>query len=110
MINKIQAPTNKQGNNSLIVIHCIILTMSEKFNLKWNDFHSNVSQTFVSLRKEDYLHDVKLVTDDNHQVSAHKLVLSACSEYFQSIFRNNEQQNMMLCLAGHENVFFCLGI
>ena len=56
--------------------------MSEKFSLKWNDFDANVSKCFGRLRNEDYLHDVTLVTDDDHHVTAHKLVLSACSDYF----------------------------
>ena len=59
-------------------------TMSEGFNLKWKDFHSNVSKSFGLLREEDYLQDVTLVSDDNKQMSAHKLVLSACSEYFKN--------------------------
>ena len=63
--------------------------MSEKFCLKWNDFHSNVSKSFGLFRHEDYLHDVKLLSDDNKQISAHKLVLSSCSEYFKSIFKHN---------------------
>merc|ERR1712133_92555 len=75
--------------------------MSEKFCLKWNDFHSNASKSFGLLRNEKYLHDVTLVSDDNKQVSAHKLVLSACSEYFKNIFRNNNKhQHPLLCLDG----------
>ena len=75
--------------------------MSEKFCLKWNDFHSNASKSFGLLRNEKYLFDVTLVSDDNKQVSAHKLVLSACSEYFKNIFRNNsEHQHPLLCLYG----------
>ena len=75
--------------------------MSERFSLKWNDFHSNVSKSFRLLRGEDYLQDVTLVTDDNKQMSAHKLVLSACSEYFKGIFKNNKSHvNPILCLTG----------
>ena len=74
--------------------------MSEKFCLKWNDFQTNVSKSFSDLRNEEYLHDVTLVCDDNSQVSAHKLVLSACSEYFKTIFRNNGHQNPLICLEG----------
>ena len=48
--------------------------MSEKFNLKWNDFEANVSKSFSKLRNEEYLHDVTLVGDDYTQMSAHKLV------------------------------------
>ena len=74
--------------------------MAEKFSLKWNDFHSNVSNSFSLLRNEDYLHDVTIVSDDNEQVTAHKLVLSTCSEYFKRIFTNNKQSNLLLCLEG----------
>ena len=76
--------------------------MSEKFNLKWNDFDANVSKSFGRLRNEDYLHDVTLVGDDYTQISAHKLVLSACSEYFQQLFKrsNKIQSHTLLCLEG----------
>ena len=76
--------------------------MSEKFSLKWNDFHSNVSKAFGLFRNEDYLHDVTLVSDDHKQVSAHKLVLSASSEYFKDIFQQNNRSNThpLLCLDG----------
>ena len=74
--------------------------MSEKFCLKWNDFETNVSKSFGLLRNEEYLHDVTLVCDDNSQISAHKLVLSACSEFFNSIFKKNKHQNPLICLEG----------
>ena len=74
--------------------------MSEKFCLKWNDFQSNVCHSFSLLRNEDYLHDVTIVTDDQVQIAAHKLVLSASSEYFKSIFRKNKHPNPLLCLEG----------
>ena len=77
--------------------------MVEKFSLKWNDFQSNVSKSFSSLRQEEYLHDVTLVSDDHKQVSAHKLVLSACSEYFKNIFKKHKSpssSNMLICLSG----------
>ena len=74
--------------------------MSEKFCLKWNDFETNVSKSFGLLRTEEYLHDVTLVCDDNNQVAAHKLVLSACSDFFKAIFKNNKHQNPLICLEG----------
>ena len=68
--------------------------------MKWNDFTSNASKAFSSLRHEEYLHNVTLVSNDNHQVSAHKLVLSACSEYFRNIFKNNPSKHPLLCIDG----------
>ena len=73
----------------------------EKFSLKWNDFQANVSKCFRLLMSEDELCDVTLVTDDQKKVSAHKLVLSACSEYFKNIFKGNKQAaHPFLCLEG----------
>ena len=72
--------------------------MSEKFFLKWNDFHSNVSKSFGIFRNEEYLHDVTLVSDDHNKVPAHRLVLSACSAYFRDIFKNNNHAHPLLCL------------
>ena len=74
--------------------------MIDKFHLKWNDFHNNVSKSFAQLRKESYLHDVTLVSDDLKHIPAHKLVLSACSEYFKSIFKETKDSNLVVCLAG----------
>ena len=75
--------------------------MNEIYFLKWNDFESSVSKSFNLLRNEEYLHDVTLVCDDNSQVSAHKLVLSACSEYFKTLFKNNNHhQSTLICLDG----------
>ena len=74
--------------------------MSEKFCLKWNDFHANVSKSFKALRSADDFYDVTLVSDDQKQVSAHKIVLSASSEYFKNVLRSNKHLHPMLCLNG----------
>ena len=74
--------------------------MSENYSLKWSDFHANVSQSFGHLRTEDFLQDVTLVTDDNVHTAAHKIVLSACSEYFRNIFKKNKVLNLYVCLDG----------
>ena len=74
--------------------------MSEKFNLKWNDFHSNVSRSFGLFRNESYLHDVTLVSDDYKHIPAHKLVLSASSEFFRNILQQTKHPQPLLCLDG----------
>merc|ERR1712126_375396 len=76
------------------------INMSEKFCLKWNDFSSNASKSFELFRNEEYLQDVTLISDDQHQVTAHKLVLPAASEYFKNIFKKNKAPNPFLCLDG----------
>ena len=73
--------------------------MSEKFCLKWNDFQDNAVKTFSGLRAEDDFVDVTLVCDDQKQISAHKVVLSACSEYFKNILKQNKHSHPLICLT-----------
>ena len=72
----------------------------EKFSLKWNDFQSTVSGSFRALRKEEEFFDVTLVSDDEKQISAHKLVLSACSSFFKTILRKNTHTHPLIYLSG----------
>ena len=74
--------------------------MEEKFCLKWNDFQSNTIKTFSRLRNEEDFFDVTLVSDDQKQMMAHKVVLSSCSEYFKNILKTNKHSHPMLCLTG----------
>ena len=73
---------------------------SEKFALRWNDFQENVSQSFGLLRQEEDLFDVTLVSEDEIQIPAHKLVLSASSSFFKSILRKNAHSHPLLYLGG----------
>jgi len=77
--------------------------MVEKFCLKWNDFETNVSKSFANLRTETQLFDATLVGQDQKKVSAHRLVLSACSDFFKNIFYSNSHSHPMLYLDGVES-------
>ena len=72
----------------------------EKFCLRWNDFKTNVSSSFNVLRKEEELFDVTLVSDDEHHIAAHKLILSASSEFFKNIFKKANHSNPLIFLSG----------
>ena len=74
--------------------------MTEKLSLSWNDFNQNVSKTFSSLRHQEDFYDVTLVSDDQEQFSAHKVVLSACSDYFGNTLKKNKHTHPLLCLEG----------
>ena len=78
--------------------------MTEKFNLKWNDFQTNISKSFGLFRNETYLHDVTLVSDDYKHIKTHKLVLSASSEYFKNVLQHADQSQPLLCLDGVSSV------
>ena len=72
----------------------------EKFNVKWNDFRKNVSKSFSVLRKEEEFFDVTLISDDEQHIAAHKLVLSASSEFFKNIIRKSKHPNPLIFLSG----------
>ena len=72
----------------------------EKFCLKWNDFQTTVSQSFGLLRKEEDFFDVTLVSDDEVQISAHKLVLASSSSFFKSVLRKSPHSHPMIYLSG----------
>ena len=74
--------------------------MPERLSISWDEYQSNIVKCFKSLRSEDDLFDVTLVSDDQKQVTAHKLVLSASSEYFKSIFKRNKHSHPFICLSG----------
>ena len=82
--------------------------MGEKFNLTWNDFQSNITKSFKSLREETSLFDVTLISSDHKPVPAHKVVLSACSEFFKTIFHKNVSTNMSLYLDCATSKEICL--
>merc|ERR1719369_2170760 len=69
-------------------------------HLKWNDFENDIRHTFVCLRKERSSFDVTLATDDGHIIEAHKIILSAGSEFFNSILKRTKHPNPFVHLKG----------
>jgi len=74
--------------------------MEDKLHLKWNNYKENTIKTFSLLRREEEFFDVTLVSDDQKQMMAHKVVLSSSSEYFKNILKTNKHSHPMLCLSG----------
>ena len=68
--------------------------------LKSSDFLTNVSSSFSNLHGHKLFTDVTLVSDDNKQIQAHKLILSSGSEYFRHILSDKSHPHPMLCLDG----------
>ena len=68
--------------------------------LTWSDYLTSVSKSYISHRAQDLFTDVTLVSDDNHQVSAHRIILCAGSEYFRKILEEKKHPHPMLCLDG----------
>ena len=76
------------------------MIMQEKFLITVDDFHRNICRTFSSLRKEEDFFDVTLVSDDGVHILAHKVVLSASSEFFQASFKKADHPKPMLFFSG----------
>ena len=72
----------------------------EKFTLKWKDFQSSVAESFRLLRHEKDYFDVTLVSDGQIQISANKLILSACSSFFKTILKQNSHAHPLIYISG----------
>ena len=71
----------------------------QKFCLTWKDDNNIFNKEFDSLRKTGDFFDVTLACED-HEISAHKLVLSASSEFFKALLRKNKHDHPLIYLKG----------
>ncbi len=60
---------------------------SENLCLRWNDFQSNMTESFRSLRQDSDLFDVTLACNDGQDIRAHKVILATCSNLFKGIIK-----------------------
>ncbi|XP_045124099.1 zinc finger and BTB domain-containing protein 45-like isoform X3 [Portunus trituberculatus] len=61
---------------------------AERFLLKWNNHQTNLVTVFDQLYEQEAFTDVTLACD-GRTFAAHKVILSACSPYFQALFLGN---------------------
>ncbi|XP_032690237.1 uncharacterized protein LOC116853310 isoform X3 [Odontomachus brunneus] len=74
--------------------------MGEKmFNLTWNNHLANLSGLFETLYKSGSLTDVTLACQGG-MLRAHRLVLAACSPYFERVFKEHYGDQPILILKG----------
>lgn len=69
----------------------------QAFCLRWNNYQSNLTTVFTQLLQDEQFVDVTL-SCDGYAIKAHKIVLSACSPYFQSIFYDNPCQHPIVIM------------
>jgi len=67
------------------------------FSLRWNNHPVNLVTVFTGLYQAKSLVDVSLAAEGKH-LQAHKVVLSACSDYFQTLFAANPCQHPIVIL------------
>ena len=84
--------------------------MSEKFSLKWKNYQSNLNKSLSGLRDDTESADVTLISEDKVKFSAHRILLSSCSEVFKLILKENNHGNPLLYLGGvsSQNIGFIL--
>ena len=74
--------------------------MQERYWLKSEKFHENLVNFFQDLEDIKLYADVTLVSDDQIQTQAHKIVLSASSPVLKNILINNSHSHPILYLRG----------
>ena len=77
------------------------MKISEKFCLQWNEFQKNLTTSIKDFR-EDFC-DVTLVSEGHTKIEAHKVILSASSNFFRDILRHNPHSNPLLYMRGIKN-------
>ncbi|XP_068085624.1 protein jim lovell [Anabrus simplex] len=70
---------------------------SPHYSLRWNNHQNHILNAFDTLLQNETLVDVTLVCEET-SVRAHKVVLSACSPYFQRIFSENPCKHPVIVL------------
>ena len=68
--------------------------------MKWNNFQKSIRNSFKNLRENSDFSDVTLVCEDNQQVEAHRVILSACSPFFMNVLKNNKHSHPMIYMRG----------
>ena len=60
------------------------------YKCEWSNHHGVLAATAFDFFKENMFTDVTLVCDDNQQIQAHKVILSASSPSFKDLFVKHE--------------------
>ena len=74
--------------------------MADKCSLTWKTFPEHLQFVFKDLYHDGRHTDVTLVSDDQTQFKAHKIVLSASSSVFKKIIDSNPSQHPLIYLRG----------
>lgn len=75
----------------------------QQFCLRWNNYQSNLASCFDQLKQTNSFVDVTLACD-GQSLMAHKVVLSACSPYFQTLLMDNPCRHPIVIL---QDIKYC---
>ncbi|XP_014209079.1 protein tramtrack, alpha isoform [Copidosoma floridanum] len=84
-------------NGNLADLRSEAAMASQRFCLRWNNHQSNLLSVFDQLLHDEAFVDVTLAVE-GQLLKAHKMVLSACSPYFQALFTNHPDKHPIVIL------------
>jgi len=81
------------------------MSSEERFCLRWNNHQSHLSSVLENFLADSEFVDVTLACD-GIKVSAHRLILSACSPYFRDLLKENNSHRTIIVLrdVSHQHV------
>ena len=78
----------------------LTVKMSSHIYLAHSEFDKECSSTLRNLLSDDVFTDVTLVADDGNAVKAHKVVLSAGSEFLRKVLKYNQHPHPLIHILG----------
>lgn len=77
--------------------YTVLKMATQRFCLRWNNHQTNMLSVFDQLLHAETFTDVTLAVE-GQLLKAHKMVLSACSPYFQALFVNHQEKHPIVIL------------
>jgi len=75
----------------------IISPAAQQYCLKWNNHQNNLLRVFMRLLGQEQFTDVTIASE-GRRIKCHKMVLSACSSYFEQLFVAYNEPNQIVIL------------
>lgn len=88
----------KQFQSSAVTDNHTETESPSEFCLRWNNYQMNLLSVFEQLLEKQLFVDVTLCCEGGYSVKAHKIVLSACSPYFQALFNDTPCDHPIIIL------------
>ena len=73
---------------------------STDYQINWRNFQPWACESVRNLFEDQNFTDVTLVSDDLQEFKAHKVILSACSPFFEAVLKSSSNPQPLLFLKG----------
>merc|ERR1712112_71348 len=90
----------EKSNSEFYYFYCEMAESNEKFTLRWSQFEETTKESLKSLHGNDHLCDVALLSADDQDIKAHKVVLAGSSPYFDRVLKANPNDHPLLFMNG----------